>query len=268
MDIVVREGRHFQPKTYFGVPRQEVPFLTGFSPEEQDLLSRLLARVSIGENHNYPGMPAPQAQTLAGGPTTVNDLLLYWIHHGRVRVAPGISHFDGRTVHFTDGTCREYDSILWATGFNVKLPFLGDDQIAWRQGVPVRRAGGILPEGVEKLYFVGLIAPRGPQIPIYGAQTKLIVRMIRLYEEAGWQGLALSNYFATLQEPELRIDIVRPVWLEQMADTERLLTALEAAPMARGCSKSTEPTFKVVGTLTRAPPSTRARAKSIDTEPT
>jgi Flavin-binding monooxygenase-like len=233
VDIVIRNGVQFQPKTYFGVPRQEVPFLTGFSPEEQDLLSRLLARVSIGENHNYPGMPAPQAQTLAGGPTTVNDLLLYWIHHGRVRVAPGISHFDGRTVHFTDGTCREYDSILWATGFNVKLPFLGDNQIAWRQGVPVRRAGGILPEGVEKLYFVGLIAPRGPQIPIYGAQTRLIVRMIRLYEEAGWHGFALSNYFATLQEPELRIDIVRPVWLEQMADTERLLTALEAAPMTR-----------------------------------
>jgi hypothetical protein len=57
--------------------------------------------------------------------------------------------------------------------------------------------------------------------------------MIRLYEEAGWHGFALSNYFATLQEPELRIDIVRPVWLEQMADTERLLTALEAAPMTR-----------------------------------
>jgi hypothetical protein len=46
-------------------------------------------------------------------------------------------------------------------------------------------------------------------------------------------GLALANYFASLQEPELRIDIVRPVWLEQMADTERLLKALEAAPMAR-----------------------------------
>src|SRR5215510_250769 len=75
-DIVVRHGVQFQPKTYFGVPRQEVPFLAGFSPEEQDLLSRLLARVSIGENHNYPGMPDPQARTLAGGPTTVNDLLL------------------------------------------------------------------------------------------------------------------------------------------------------------------------------------------------
>ena len=97
----------------------------------------------------------------------------------------------------------------------------------------MRRAGGILPEGVEKLFFVGLIAPRGPQIPIYGAQTKLIVRMIRLYEAAGFQSLALSNYFASLQEPELRIDIVRPVWLEHMADTERLLEALEAAPMAR-----------------------------------
>ena len=83
----------------------------------------------------------------------------------------------------------------------LKLPFLSDDQVAWRGRVPARRAGGILPEGVEKLYFVGLIAPRGPQIPIYGAQTKLIVRMIRLYEEAGCHGLALSNYFASCRSP-------------------------------------------------------------------
>jgi hypothetical protein len=114
----------------------------------------------------------------------------------------------------------------------VSLPFLDDDLITWRSGVPVRYAGGILPEGVEKLYFVGLIAPRGPQIPIYGVQTKLIARMLALHAEAGPQGLALTNYFATMQDPELRIDIVRAIWNEQMADTERLLSALEAAPAA------------------------------------
>lgn len=231
-DIVIHQGVYFQPKAYFGVPRQEVPFLAEFSPEEQDLLGRLLARVSIGENHNYPGMPGPSAKTPADGPTTVNTLMPYWIHHGRVRVVPGLSRFEGTTVHFTDGTSREYDSILWATGFNVRLPFLDDVQVTWRDDVPVRYAGGILPDGVEKLYFVGLIAPRGPQIPIYGDQTKLITRMIGLHQKAGPRGLALANYFATKQEPELRIDIVRNAWLEQVADTERLLTALEAAPAA------------------------------------
>jgi hypothetical protein len=136
-------------------------------------------------------------------------------------------------VHFADGTSREYDSILWATGFNVSLPFLADDTITWRSGTPARYAGGILPEGAEKLYFVGLIAPRGPQIPIYGVQTKLIARMIALHDQAGPRGLALANYFATVQEPEQRIDVVRAAWNDQMADTERLLGALEAVPAAQ-----------------------------------
>ncbi|MFC9360693.1 flavin-containing monooxygenase [Rhodococcus sp. NPDC057014] len=228
-DIVMRKGIYFQPKTYFGVPRQEVPFLAQFSPDEQDLLSRLLARVSIGENKNYPGMPRPEARTLADGATTVNDLLLYWVHHGRVQIRPGIARFEGNTVHFSDGIARYYDSIVWATGFDVSLPFLDRDQISWRSGVPVRYAGGILPEGAEKLYFVGLIAPRGPQIPVYGVQAKLIARMIALHTEAGPQGLALTNYFSTVQEPELRVDIVRAIWNDQMADTARLLTALQAS---------------------------------------
>jgi len=233
-DIVVREGIYFQPKMYFGVPRQQVPFLGEFSPVEQDLIARMLARVSIGENHNYPGLPTPQAKTLADGATTVNDLLLYWIHHGRVTVRPEIDRFDGKTVHFTDGSAADYDSIIWATGFNVSLPFLSEDVIGWRSNVPVRYAGGILPEGAEKLYFVGLIAPRGPQIPIYGQQSKVIARMLALHTEAGPAGLTLTEYFATMQEPELRIDIVRAIWNDQMADTERILAALQASRSVLG----------------------------------
>jgi Flavin-binding monooxygenase-like len=242
-DIVIRKGIFFQPKTYFGRPRQQVAFLQEFGPEEQDLISRLLARVSIGQNTDYPGLPAPEASTLAAGPVTVNDLLLYWIHHGRVRVVPGISRFEGTTVHFSNGTSRDYDSIVWATGFNVRLPFLDDELIAWRDKVPVRYAGGILPEGAEKLYFVGLIAPRGPQIPIYGVQAKIVARMIALHEAAGPGGLALSTYFAELQEPETRIDVVRHLWLDQLADTERMLAALEVAARHQRLSAPERPTI-------------------------
>lgn len=226
-DIVVREGMYFQPKTYFGRPRQEVGFLKDFTPAEQDLIARLLARVSIGENADYPGLPVPKHQTLADGRTVVNDLLLYWIHHGRVRVVPGIDRFDGAVVHFTDGTAREYDTILWATGFHASLPFLDDALIPRQSGVPIRYAAGILPQGLEKLYFVGLIAPRGPQIPIYGVQSKVIARMIALHETAGERGAGIAGYLGTLQEPEDRIDIVRNIWLDQLADTERLLAAFE-----------------------------------------
>ncbi len=225
VDIVIRWGVHFQPKAYFGVPRQQVPFLADFSPQEQDLIARLLARVSIGEWKDYPGFPEPQSPTLAGGRVVVNDLLLYWIQHGRICAVPGIDRFDGTTVHFTDGTEREYDTILWATGFLPTLPFLDESLVERRNGVPLRYAGGIVPAGLEKLYYIGLAAPRGPQIPVYGVQTKLAIRMLELHEGAGDGGAGVGAYLSSLQEPEDRIDIVRADWDAQMADTERLLDA-------------------------------------------
>lgn len=229
VDIVIRQGTFFQPKSYFGVPRQEVSWMAEFSPDEQDLISRLLARVTIGEWHNYPGMPEPKAKTLAEGRTVVNNLLLYWLQHGRVRVVPGISRFEGTTVHFSDGTAREYDTILWATGFHASVPFLAESLVARRNGVPLRYAGGIVPVGLEKLYYIGLAAPRGPQIPVYGEQTKIALRLIALHEQAGAGGAAIEPYLAGLREPEDRIDIVRAIWNEQMADTERLLDAFALA---------------------------------------
>ena len=138
-DIVIRDGVYFQPKTYFGKPRQQVEFLAGFSPgragpDQPAPGPGVHRRVE----HDYPGMPEPKHRTLAEGSTVVNDLLLYWIHHGRVRVVPGIERFEGNTVHFTDGTSKEYDTILWATGFHVQPAVPGRALLV--AGVPAPRS--------------------------------------------------------------------------------------------------------------------------------
>src|SRR5699024_9839367 len=227
VDIVIRKGIHFQPKMYFGVPRQELKFLAEYTPQEQDLISRLLAKVSIGDNSAYPGMPQPESHDLAGGSTTVNDQLLYWIQHGRIDVKPAINQIRGKTVHFEDGTSQIYESILWATGFHASLPFLDSDIITWQNGTPVRYAGGMLPEGVENLYFVGLIAPRGPQIPVYGQQMRYILRMIALKEQNRPDTRRLTEFFGRSQQPETKIDVVRDDWNKDMADTDAKLAWLE-----------------------------------------
>ncbi|NYJ66592.1 hypothetical protein HNR16_001380 [Pseudoclavibacter chungangensis] len=229
VDIVIREGTYFQPKTYFGVPRQEVSWLKEFAPDEVDLLTRLLARVSIGEWFDYPGMPEPPVRTLAEGRTVVNDLLLYWVHHGRVSVVPGIERLEGRSVRFTDGTVRDYDTILWATGFHASVPFLDESLVERRRGVPLRYAAGIVPKGLEKLYYIGLSAPRGPQIPVYGVQATRAIRMIRLHEDSPHGFAAVTEYLSGLQDADDRIDIVRATWEEQLSDTDRLLDAFERA---------------------------------------
>lgn len=237
VDIVIRKGIHFQPKMYFGVPRQELKFLAEYTPEEQDLISRLMAKVSIGESSAYPGLPAPESHDLAGGATTINDQLLYWIQHGRVDVKPAIEKISGKTVHFEDGTSEVYESILWATGFHASLPFLDSDIITWREGTPVRYAAGILPEGAENLYFVGLIAPRGPQIPVYGEQMKHVMRMISLKEHDRPETKRLNAFFATSQEPETKIDVVRASWNDDMADTDAKLALLESMTVVQEVSK-------------------------------
>jgi cation diffusion facilitator CzcD-associated flavoprotein CzcO len=231
VDVVMVQGIHFQPKSYFGVPRQQLDFLRQFTSAEQDFVNRMMSKLVLGDPSSY-GMPAPEAVSLADGAVTVNSLLMYWIQHGRVGVRPGIASYEANTVHFTDGSSADYDNILWATGFNVNLPFLADDVIPWERGVPLRRAGGILPEGVEQLYFIGLTAPRGPQIPIYGMQAKLVNRMINLHERGLLDRTGVAEQLERLQEADLRIDIVRDAWLAQMADTERLLDAFDVIDSA------------------------------------
>ncbi|TAM68506.1 MAG: NAD(P)/FAD-dependent oxidoreductase [Microbacteriaceae bacterium] len=229
VDIVIRTGTYFQAKSYFGVPRSDIPWLGQFPADEQDMIARLLSRVTLGDWKDYPGMPEPTRDRSEEGSTTVNSLLHYWVQHGRIAIRPGIDHIVGRRVYFSDGTDGEYDTILWATGFKPTLPFLAGELVERRNGVPLRFAGGIIPKGLEKLYYIGLASPRGPQIPVYGEQAKLALRMIALHEAASDGFAGIAAYLSGLQDEMSRIDIVRAVWNEQMADTARLLNAFTTA---------------------------------------
>lgn len=234
VSIVLRGGHIYQPKTFFGKPRSELTFLQEFNFEEQDLLTRLLIRMSVGEWRDYPGLPEPEHRTLAEGAPVVNNLLLYWMQHGRIQPVPGIDRFEGRTVHFLDGTSAEFDTILWATGFHVTLPFLANDLFRWQAGVPLRLGGATVPVGVERLYFIGLAAPRGPQPPVYASQSRVIVEMLRAHEAAGEQGAPVSRWLGEAQQPEWRIDLLRPHWQANLDETAAIISARTAAGIPAG----------------------------------
>ena len=224
--ISLRRGQMFQPKAVFGRPRAEIRWLSRLPLRVNERIARAMTDVVIGPARAYRGLPEPPTRNLNEQPPVVNNLLPYWIQHGRIAVAPGIARLDGRRVHFVDGTSGEFDTILWATGFRVSLPFLDAGLIRWHEGVPLRTAGLTLPVGVENLHFVGLAAPRGPQLPVYSEQTELVVRMRRLDPS---RRAALAARFAELETPDARIDIVRAIWQRQMRQTGRTLDGLERA---------------------------------------
>jgi cation diffusion facilitator CzcD-associated flavoprotein CzcO len=220
--VSVRNGLVFQPKTLFGRPRSELPLLARLPIRVQERVTRALIAVALGPPERY-GLPAPATRNLHRNRPVVNGQLLHFIHHGRVHVAPGIERFDGHDVHFTDGTTRAFDTIVYATGFKVTLPFLERAPLEWADGVPLRVAGMTLPVGLERLYFVGLAAPRGPQLPVYSAQARLIAKFLTAQERAG---IELSALYARASPPEARIDIPRHEWQRDMDRTCRRIARI------------------------------------------
>jgi cation diffusion facilitator CzcD-associated flavoprotein CzcO len=215
--ISVRNGLVFQPKTLFGRPRSELPLLARLPIRVQERVTRALIDVALGPPERY-GLPAPATRNLHHNRPVVNGQLLHFIHHGRVRVAPGIERLDSRDVCFTDGTTRAFDTIVYATGFKVTLPFLDSAPLERVDGVPLRVAGMTLPVALERLYLVGLAAPRGPQLPVYSAQARLIAKFLTAQERAG---IALSAHYARCSRPESRIDVPRHEWERDMERTRR-----------------------------------------------
>lgn len=226
-DIVlsIRHGHLFQPKSFFGKPRGSLPIMK-LPPRLLDPVLRFLIWTSVGSPETY-GLPKPIAKSLNDQRPVVNSLVLHWIQHGRVVPAPGIRRFEGRVVEFVDGSRREVDTIVWATGFQAALPFLDDALIRRESGIPLRVAGCILPAGgPARLYFVGLCAPRGPQLPVYSDQSEVIVEMLQLQERLD---RSLADLFTASDVPEARIDLVRAYWTAQMTRTRTRLRRLAAA---------------------------------------
>ena len=180
--------------------------------------------MSVGTHREYPGLPEPLTRNLDRQLPVVNEQLLYWIQHGRIGVRPGIERIDGTTVHFTDGTFADYDSILWATGFRVTMPFL-DPALLTRDGeVPLRVGAATVPVGTRRLYHGRAHQPARRAVP--GVLHP--VRADRaLPGSRGPTPGPPRRCPRAVHEADRGVDILRPTWLAQVAAIERWLDRVE-----------------------------------------
>jgi Flavin-binding monooxygenase-like len=196
--ISMRRGNWFLPKTLLGIPLSEWD-RPGFPIWAQRLVLRVLLAAAVGPNSRY-GLPKPDYRLFDKHPI-VNSQLLYQLRHGIVTAKPDIERLDGRTVHFADGSDAEFDTIVWATGFNVSFPFLPPDLFPWEDGAPVRVAG-MIPPGMANLYAFGVFQPRGGAGPLITSGAGLLAEMVRLQEHLG---VPLANVLARLRKPSSRM---------------------------------------------------------------
>ena len=122
----MRRGYWFFPKHLFGKPSDV--FAHG-GPQlplrlEQLLLTGAL-KLLVGDITHY-GLPAPDHRVLESHPI-MNTQVLHYIGQGDLVARGDIAELRGDRVLFGDGTEEPFDLIVWATGYEVSLPFLERD---------------------------------------------------------------------------------------------------------------------------------------------
>ncbi len=167
-----RHGVHIVPKYLFGRPADATGALLAALPWRlRQRLAETMLRLAVGTPQSY-GLPAPAGGLFQNHPT-ISDTILHRITHGEVVPRPGVARLDGRTVRFVDGTADEVDTIVWATGYRVSMPFLDP---AWTgadpEAMPLYQRVFHLDD--PTLAFVGLMQSTGAALPVVEAQAKLV----------------------------------------------------------------------------------------------
>ena len=121
--LSARRGVHIVPKYLFGRPADATGGAIAFLPWRlRQSLAQTMLRVGVGKPQSY-GLPAPAVGLFQNHPT-ISDTIMHRLTHGEVVARPGIERMEGDSVRFTDGRADPVDVIVWATGYEVTIPFL------------------------------------------------------------------------------------------------------------------------------------------------
>ena len=189
--ISLRRGYHFIPKHIFGIPADQFAATGPKLPMwlEQKIFAVLLA-ILVGSPTRY-GLKAPDHKLFETHPI-LNTQLLHHLAHGDIKAKSDVARFDGKTVHFTDGTAEEIDLVLCATGYEWKIPYIDPALFEWKRGKPdlymnlfARKARG--------LYAMGYMETNGGAYKLFDEMADFTVRTIKARSSGSTDGQAMDT---------------------------------------------------------------------------
>ena len=213
--LSLRRGYWMTPKTVFGKPSIESP-LVHLPVFIQRFLLRCLLRVVVGKYSDY-GLPRPDHKIFEKHPT-ISTEIFHYLKHGRIKPRPDIERFDGKTVHFADGTRDDFDMIVAATGFYLSFPFLPKGFVPMKnEQLAALYAGCVLPE-YKHFYLIGTQQVRYGIGPLLTPGSKLVAKIIQLQEQMELPiGLVLKESGYPLPDTHL-VDPIRSLRLMKIAN--------------------------------------------------
>lgn len=157
-DLSMRRGYHFVPKYIFGRPADTLGGMIRLPMWLKRRIDGVILRWFTGDPARF-GFPVPDYQLYESHPV-VNSLVLFHAGHGDLTVRPDIARFEGKTVHFRDGSHAEYDLVVAATGYRLHYPFLEADLLNWQGAAPHLFLNCMHPTR-DDLFVMGMIEAAG-----------------------------------------------------------------------------------------------------------
>jgi hypothetical protein len=189
IDISVRRGYYFVPKYVFGKPADSLGGKRPLPPWLKQKVDSTILKWFTGDPVRF-GFPKPAYKMYESHPV-VNSLILYHIGHGDVHVRPDIERLDGHTVHFKDGSARDYDLILAATGYKLHYPFLDHALLNW-QGMAPRLYLNIFAPRFDRLAVLGMVEASGLGWQGRYEQAELVARAFKALDDGGAKAQAFQ----------------------------------------------------------------------------
>ncbi|MEF3403563.1 flavin-containing monooxygenase [Agromyces sp. CCNWLW203] len=158
VDLSVRRGYYFVPRYLFGRPSDTLNQGRPLPARIKQFIDTRVLRAFTGDPVKF-GFPKPDYRIYESHPI-VNTMVLNHLGQGDLRVVPDIDRFDGRTVHFADGSSGDYDLIMLATGYHLDYPFVERAHLNW-QGASPSLYLNVFPPSFNGLFVLGMIEASG-----------------------------------------------------------------------------------------------------------
>jgi len=163
--LSMREGQYILPKIIWGRPIDQLYARARnvwfrYAPRFVfEAAVRAVVKLEVGPWKKY-GLQTPEGKPTSMHPT-LNTAILAALRDGAVRARSGIARFDGKTVHFSDGSSDIFDTIVWATGYRIGYPFLDAAVVPpdFARAPPFYLT--MMHPEIANIFFIGLFQPIG-----------------------------------------------------------------------------------------------------------
>ncbi len=189
----VRRGYYYIPKYLFGKPADqigEVALKLRLPVSVRRAINGALLRLLHGQPENF-GLPKPDHKLFETHPI-INSQIFYYLGHGDIIQKPDVAELRCKRVRFKEVREEQIDVIIYATGFNITIPFLDKAHLNWRNGHPAFYLNVFHPQ-YDNLFLAGFIQPDSGQWGLVDYQTQLIAKFIRAQTHAPQKAAAFRK---------------------------------------------------------------------------